>query len=240
MTIFRSKPLVISAIVVAATMSSLPTSAQVMIVKSQGPSASSLKPGSFLPKGRVVALDNGDRVTVLTASGTQVLTGKGRFTIGATPEKARSLLRAIFQPGVQRRRIASTRGVQPAALPATRESLWDVDAMAGGAFCAAPSHPIALWRSRDTLPAVVRITRLSDAAEEEVAWPAGQTLPWPNRFPVADGARYEITLGYVRKQIVWRTVDDPEADLLSLARQFEDRRCDSQLALLDAALTPAD
>ena len=62
----------------------LGTAAQAgVVVKSSGPSAASYPVGKKLDDAASVTLRNGDSITVLTDSGTRVITGPGTHRVGA-------------------------------------------------------------------------------------------------------------------------------------------------------------
>src|SRR4029078_10141530 len=74
----RAKPMLLGA-GVAITLSSPAALANVVVVKSLGPSAKSYPPGKTLPPSAKITLQGGDVVTVLGPSAAKTLRGPGNF-----------------------------------------------------------------------------------------------------------------------------------------------------------------
>src|SRR5690348_690529 len=117
---------------IAFALGSTAAVANVVVVKSLGPSAKAYPPGKTLPPSAKISLQGGDVVTVLGPSAAQTLRGPGNFDAGQV-----SLASAAGQRG----RFGALRASEVAHNP----SIWDVD-VSGGKVCVADPAKLKLWR----------------------------------------------------------------------------------------------
>src|SRR6476620_4851056 len=96
--------------------------ANVVVVKSLGPSAKAYPPGKTLPETAKINLQGGDVVTVLGPASAQTLRGPGNFDA-----KQVSLASAAGQRG----RFGARRAAEVAHNP----SIWDIAVSQGGKIC---------------------------------------------------------------------------------------------------------
>ena len=117
----RAKPVLWGA-AVAIALSSSAAIANVVVVKSLGPSAKAYPPGKTLAPSAKISLQGGDVVTVIGPSAAQTLRGPGNFDAGQV-----SLASAAGQRG----RFGALRAAEVAHNP----SIWDIDVSKGGRIC---------------------------------------------------------------------------------------------------------
>ena len=195
--------------------------ANVVVVKSLGPSSKAYPPGKTLPESAKITLQGGDVVTVIGPSSAQVLRGPGNFDAKQV---------ALSAAAGQRGRFSALRAVEVAQNP----SIWDVDASAGGKVCIADPTKLQVWRSDSEAPVTVQI-RSPDGQSQSLSWAAGKALaPWPSALAIKSGAQYSIEWpdgGDSSKLDVVR-IDSPPGDLVGTAQVLLTNGCQKQLDLL--------
>jgi hypothetical protein len=211
--------------------------ADILIVRSIGPSSASYPPGKRLPDNARLTLKAADQLMLLDGRGTRMLRGPGTFSVGAAPQQV-----ASAQPVLQRRaRIGAVRGVEGGAL--RPPSLWHADIGQDETFCLADPSALTLWR-RDTAAALpLTVTRVSDGAARRVVFEAGaSTAPWPADLPPVDGARYRLSRPDVVQptQIAFRGLGRTPSALQDLASSLIAAGCNAQLDLLVETVRASD
>lgn len=195
--------------------------ANVVVVKSLGPSAKSYPPGRTLPPSAKINLQGGDIVTVLGPRAAQTLRGPGSFDAGQI-----SLASAAGQRG----RFGALRAAQVAHNP----SIWDIDVTQSGKICVEDATKLQLWRPDSETEARVQI-RSADGKSEDLSWAAGKALAkWPGDMPLKGGASYQVEwpeTGESSNLEVVRVKSAP-ADLVGAAQVLIENGCDAQLNLL--------
>lgn len=195
--------------------------ANVVVVKSLGPSAKTYPPGKTLPESAKIILLGGDVVTVIGPSSAQTLRGPGNFDAKQV---------ALSSAAGQRGRFGALRASEVAHNP----SIWDIDASAGGKVCVADSSKLQLWRADSEGPITVQI-RSADGKSEAMSWPAGKALaPWPSALPVTNGTAYSVEWpdGGDSSKLDVVTVSNPPTDLVGAAQVLLANGCQKQLDLL--------
>jgi hypothetical protein len=195
--------------------------ANVVVVKSLGPSSKSYPPGKTLPESTKITLIGGDVVTVIGPSSAETLRGPGNFDA-----KQVTLASAAGQRG----RFGALRAAEVAHNP----SIWDIDASAGGKVCIDQKAPLQLWRADSEAPITVQI-RSADGNSQPLSWAAGKALaPWPSALPIKTGAQYSVEWpdGGDSSKLNVVTVADPPQDLVGAAQVLIENGCQKQLDLL--------
>ena len=173
------------ALITALSLSPLaisPVLADVLVVRSSGPSAGNYPPGRRLPDSTNVSLLANDSLTILSAGATRTLRGPGILNVTG-PVRAGSLASAISQRTNRRSRIGAVRGREG------ERGLWDVDVTQPGTYCVRAGSRPSLWRgnANETASLSVNATLLE--------WPAGRAfLRWPDDVAVVDGSQYHFRL----------------------------------------------
>ena len=163
----------------AIAMGSTAGVANVVVVKSLGPSSKSYPPGKMLPESAKISLQGGDVVTVIGPSSAQTLRGPGNFD-------AKQI--ALASAAGQRGRFGALRASEIAHNP----SIWDIDVNAGGKVCVSEGSKVQLWRSDSEGPVTVKL-RSADGKSQDLSWAAGTALaPWPAALPIKNGTQYSV------------------------------------------------
>jgi hypothetical protein len=200
--------------------------ADILVVRSTGPSAKSFPPGKRLPETARISLKPGDQLTVLDGRGTRAIRGPGTFTAGV-PTVGRI---ASSGPVVQRRaRIGAVRGVETGEL--RPPSIWHVDVAKSSNFCVADPSKVTLWRADATKAVTLNISG-AGSRTRQLAWqPGSTTLAWPSDLPVTDGTLYRLERsgGTGWTGIRFRSVPATPAGLEDMAQTLIRNRCDAQL-----------
>ena len=117
--------------------------ANVLVVRSSGPSAKAYPPGRSLPDNARIALRAGDTLVVLGARGTRTFRGPGNFNPSTAVQAGTQTVQG------NNGRIARIGAVRSAPIvpSATPTSIWDVDASQSGTTCLAASSGVRLWRA---------------------------------------------------------------------------------------------
>jgi hypothetical protein len=208
-------------------------SANVLVVRSVGPSAASYPPGRSLPDTASVTLAGQDMVVLLGRNGTRTLRGPGTYPVtGPSPSQATSYS-SLLRPPRERSRTGSVRG---SGAPPSR-SPWQIDPASGGTFCVADVGELGLWRSEAHATASVNVGRAGMPGSRALEWQAGQrVLSWPASLPVEPGVDYEIaSRGGPAARIRFVPIPATGADRQQLAAALIEHGCEAQLEVLIAS-----
>ena len=223
----RAKPMLWGT-AIAIALSSSAALANVVVVKSLGPSAKAYPPGKTLPPSAKITLQGGDVVTVLGPSAAKTLRGPGNFDASQI---------SLASASGQRGRFGALRAAEVAHNP----SIWDIDATQNGKVCVTDATKLQLWRPDSDAAASVEI-RTSDGQSQKLSWAAGKALAaWPSAMPVKTGAQYQIDWGGTgdKSSVDVVTVGQVPADLVGTAKVLIDNGCQNQLDLLVAGASKA-
>lgn len=218
----RARPL-IAAVLLATASAAM---ADILVVRSSGPSAKSYPPGRRLPESARLVLRAGDQLIVLDGRGTRVIRGPGAFTAGA-PAVGRV---ASAAPAVDRRaRIGAVRGLDTGEL--RPPSIWHVDVARSSNVCVADPARVTLWRA-DAAGAATLTIAGHGGRSKQLGWqPGSTTLAWPSDLPVAEGAEYRLSGSGEPATIRFRTIPPRSAGLEDMAQTLIRNQCDAQLDL---------
>jgi hypothetical protein len=202
--------------------------ANVLVVRSSGPSARTYPPGKSLPDNAAIALQGGDTLVVLDARGTRTFRGPGRFNPSvAAQASARGAVQNNARPQIGAVRSA-------AFVPGNDANIWQLDVDQSGTHCLADQAPPTLWRADGSSAGGVTIAA-ADGTRREIAWPAGeQTLAWPAGLPVTEGAEYSLSRPGVAvpSRISFRRIDSAPSEVSGVAAALIEAECQAQLDLL--------
>ena len=199
--------------------------ADILVVRSTGPSSKSFPPGKRIAEGSKVVLKANDSLDLLDGRGTRTLRGPGTFVAGAAAGRV-----AGNVPVTQRRaRIGAVRSVGGGEL--RPPSIWHVDVAKGSTYCVADVNKVTLWRSDATAPATLNITRASGGAATKVNWEAGSsTVAWPTSLTIADNSEFRLSTGASAPTgIRFRILREPERGLENMASFLLTNQCSAQL-----------
>ena len=206
---------------VAVALTSIPAAANVVVVKSLGPSAKAYPPGKTLPETAKINLQGGDVVTVLGPASAQTLRGPGNFDAKQV---------ALASAAGQRGRFGALRAAEVAHNP----SIWDIDVSQSGKICVTDTSKLQLWRPDSETAATVQI-HSADGATQELSWAAGSALTaWPAALPIKNGASYQIewTDTGEKSSVDFVSVPGTPGDLVGAAQVLIEHGCQNQLDLL--------
>jgi len=211
-------------LVVAAA--AIPAAANVLIVRSTGPSAAAYPAGRSLPDNARLNLRAGDAVIVLGASGTRTFRGPGSFSPSAAVQAGGPNL-----ADGRRARIGAVRG---AGIVPHSPTIWHVDVTQSGNFCLASASHVMLWRPDSSVPATLTITG-PGGPPRSLHWAAGQaTAAWPATVPIANGSTFSLAQSGVAvpTQVTFRTLAREPADMQGVASALIANGCQGQLDVL--------
>lgn len=224
----------------AAMMLAVPAAAiaDVLVVRSIGPSAGAFKPGRKLADTAPIQLKAGDQLTLLDNKGTRTLKGPGSFTAASSGAAATNSLAGLAGGAGNRRvRTGAVRDVRALA-EATRPSIWLVDAGQAGTVCVPAGEAVQIWRKDAEVAGTTTITS-SAGKSGRVAWIKGQsTQAWPVDLPVAAGASYTLkgaSAAPAGTTLKFATVANPPSDLSGLGSALIASGCQAQLDMLIAS-----
>ena len=206
---------------VALAFGSTVAAANVVVVKSLGPSAKSYPPGKTLSETAKISLQGGDVVTVLGPASAQTLRGPGSFDAKQV---------ALASAAGQRGRFGALRAAEVAHNP----SIWDIDVSQGGKICVSDASKVQLWRPDSETPTTVQI-HAADGTTQELSWAAGSTLTtWPTALPIKNGASYQIEWPDTgeKSSLNFVSVPGTPGDLVGAAQALIENGCQKQLDLL--------
>src|SRR5690349_3769090 len=221
----RAKPVLWGA-AVAIALSSTAALANVVVVKSLGPSAKAYPPGETMPPSAKITLQGGDVVTVLGPNSAQTLRGPGNFDAGQV---------SLASASSQRGRFGALRAAEVAHNP----SIWDIDVTQSGKVCVTDAKKLQLWRPDTDAAADIEI-RSADGQSQKLNWAAGKALTaWPAAVPLTTGTQYQIEWAGSgdKSSLDVVTVGPVPSDLVGTAQVLIQNGCDNQLDLLVTGAT---
>ena len=157
----RAKPMLWGA-AIAIALSSSAALANVVVVKSLGPSAKSYPPGKTLPPSAKITLQGGDVVTVLGPSAAKTLRGPGNFDASQI---------SLASASGQRGRFGALRAAEVAHNP----SIWDIDVTQSGKVCVVDAKKLQLGGPIPMGPEMWKSARPTGRARSSAGRPASRS-----------------------------------------------------------------
>ena len=210
-------------------LSASAAAADILVVRSTGPSAKSFPPGKRLAEGSRVVLKANDALDVLDGRGTRTLRGPGNFVAGAAAQGRIAGAAPVMQ---RRARIGAVRGVGGGDV--RPPSIWHVDVARSSTVCVAQPSTVTLWRADSSRPITLTISRVQGGAPRQLAWEAGaSTLAWPTDLATVNGAEYRLSWSGATTptSIRFRTLPSRPVGLEDLASFLMSNQCEAQLDL---------
>ncbi len=215
-------------IAVALLVTASAAAADILVVRSLGPSAKSFPPGKRLAETARLTLKANDQLVVLDGRGTRTIRGPGTFTAGIAQGAT-----ASAAPVQRRARIGAVRTLGTGELRSP--TLWHVDVAKSTNFCLADSASPTLWRADPGGPITLAITRAGDGATRRVGWEAGSsTLAWPADLAPSEGAEFRLSWEGASTPTVlkFKALPQKPAGLEDMASSLIRNQCTAQLDLL--------
>ena len=195
--------------------------ANVVVVKSLGPSSKAFPPGKTLPSAAKITLQGGDVVTILGPGTAQTFRGPGSFdTTQISLDSAAS----------QRGRFGALRTAPVEHSP----SVWDIDVTQSGKVCVADAKTLKLWRPDSDSDESIEI-RGSDGSVQKLSWAKGKALAaWPTGLTVKTGVQYEVTSSDRpdKNNLELVALSSVPSDKVTTAQELIRNGCQNQLDLL--------
>lgn len=216
----------------AAAVLAVPAAANVLVVRSSGPSAKSYPPGHRFPDSAQVTLRPGDVLIVLGGQATRTLRGPGTFPVAAGAAKL------AMANASRRGRFSAMRTGEIPPVP----SIWHLDVSQSGTVCVADGGKLQLWRADPAEKTSLTLAPAGGRART-VEWPAGaEVLDWPKDMPVAADASYELSWSGSadKSKLVFANVGAAPADEQGLAGALIAKGCQNQLDALLETVPAAD
>ncbi len=165
-----------------------------VVVKSSGPSAGSYPVGRQVADSSTITLRSGDRITVLTDSGTKVMQGPGTFRVGEGATRTRARFSNLTRRNASNR--SRTGAVRSAGEGAPRRpNLWLVDVTAEGTTCLLDFERVRLWRPTAEAAQTYTFADQTGATSLDVTFVGTEVMRTldPAGLTLADGMSYTIT-----------------------------------------------
>ena len=208
-------------------------SADILVVRSTGPSAKSYPPGKSLKDDIRINLQANDAVVVLDGRGTRTLRGPGSYTPGGPVQaSSRSSLTGLTSTTPRRARIGAVRGM---AGIARTPSIWHIDVAKSSTVCLADPANVQLWRADATQPVTITVAGGRDNRSHDALWAAGQsTIAWPAEVAIADGTDYRLSWpgAAAPTMLRFRTLPAKPVGLEDMASSLIQNGCEAQLDTL--------
>jgi hypothetical protein len=214
----------IAAAALSAMLLALPAAANVLVVRSSGPSAKAHPPGQSLPDNAQVTLRPGDVLVLLGGQATRTLRGPGTFAVAPAGAKI------AMASAARRGRFSAMRTGEVPPVP----SVWHLDVSQSGTVCFADSGKLQLWRP-DAADKISVTLAPAGGSAQVVDWPAGQdVLDWPAQLPVAANASYEVrwTGSDDASKLTFAPLGKAPEDEQALAQALIAKGCQNQLDTL--------
>lgn len=198
--------------------------AQVLILRSVGPSARQYPAGQRLPDGARFSLRPGDVVSILHGRGTRTFRGPGTFAANLPVRLQTATPRGVrIQTGAVRGNETDRSSFYP-------PSMWDMNVMMNGRFCFRSGGPVLLWRPDTSSAGTLSVT--NQTGTSTISWPANSaTMILPTAVPLRGGStldlRWSNAAAPVRVTLAEIRVD-PDDDA-AVAAAFLDNKCSHQL-----------
>ncbi len=227
-----------AAIAAVALASASAAAANILVVRSSGPSAKSYPPGrSLAPNARVV-LRQGDTLVLLDGRGTRTVRGPGNFAAGAAAQVGTRSALTVNNNG-RIGRIGASRGTPETLRP---PSIWHIDVSQSATACVADPRNVILWRPNATQTVNLSIAPAGSSGNARTfTWTAGQTtLAWPADLAVSNDAEYRLSVQGVAvpARIRFRVLPAQPSGLDAQAQAFIQNACQAQLDVLIDTVTP--
>lgn len=219
-----------------------------IVIKYEGPSSQSYKPGKKLVPNTKINLKSGEILTVLDERGTRTLRGPGTFSAsspsnGGTVSQT-SLARLIKTSSVSRARTGAVRGGPSDDQVRTNPNLWFIDISKSAKICVADFQNIQLWRSNTQISQQITTADSRNGGYAPVIFRKGEaSVRWPSSVTPTEKGRYTIAVqgesAIVDVELVKVDITGEET-LDIMAAKLLDKGCQVQSEQLAATFAQSD
>lgn len=208
-------------------------SAQLLVVRSVGPSAGKYTTGSVIPATATLALKAGDEVVVMDGAGTRSLKGPGNIAASG-PSQASSLASSLSNLTRQTNRGAARIGAVRGSVAGVIPSLYAVDVDGDGNYCTTAASPVTLWRADASAARTVTLKAGDKSAT--VSFAAGQaSVPWPAKLAPTAATQVTATTDAIDHSLTIKPLSPEPKDFPALTAAFASNGCARQIAFLKKA-----
>jgi hypothetical protein len=232
------RPLLVAGLLVAqaAICSGQALAAELVVVEARG---IKLAPGTSVDGAKPLSLQEGQQVTLLSASG-QIVKLEGPSD--AAPEAqvravsadtASAVTALLTERRARTSEVGVVRGENDVKLP----DPWVVDITHPGTSCIVAGRPVVLWRSDDMAQTKVSIAPADRSWNVSGAWPAAaDRLQMPANLPLRDQTAYVINVGGRLAPVTLRLIPGSVDNDVMRASWMAQVGCDNQANALLAML----
>lgn len=228
----RIAHIAIAAIAAVVAVSATAAAANILVVRSSGPSAKSYPPGRSLAPNTRVTLRQGDMLVLLDGRGTRTVRGPATFAAGAAARVTTRSALTVDNGGRIGRIGASRTSPDQVRSP----SIWHVDVSQSATVCVADAGNVILWRPNATRTVDLSIAPTGSAGSaRSFSWTAGQTtLAWPGDLAISNDAEYRLSVEGVAvpTRLRFKVLPNVPAGLDGQAQAFIQNDCRAQLDVL--------
>ena len=207
--------------------------ADILVVRSLGPSAKAYPPGKSIPESAKITLKASDSIVLLDGRGTRTLRGPGTYSAGA-PSNAASGKTAVASLGATTQRRARVGAVRSVGTVSRSPTIWHVDISKSSTVCLADPKSVTLWRADAKRPVTMTVTA-PDGTTQQLPWTKdSSTLSWPSELSIAEGVDYRLSWSGAPAPTLLRFKWLPAkpAGLEDMAQSLIRNNCQAQLDLL--------
>jgi len=213
--------------------------AALIVIRAEGPSASSYPAGRILDSGQPLSLRKGDRLTLLDGAGTRVVAGPmvGKLSASTSVDARGSIdeLRRIFSRSRERRSVlGASRGfaMPPDAPQILPPSLWTINVHKAGPWCIAPGIPVSLVRDDAYVPAYLEMRGAEP--NSRLDFPKG-AREVSFSYPMKNESRFTyFSSNRPMGELTIRPIQPPQSGIVELAQQFLENGCYEQIDLIQS------
>lgn len=208
-------------------------SAQLLVVRSVGPSAGKYTTGSVIPATATLALKAGDEVVVMDGAGTRSLKGPGNIAASG-PSQAASLSSSLAGLTRQTNRGAARIGAVRGSVAGVIPSLYAIDVDGDGSYCITSGSPVTLWRA--DAAAARTVTLKAGDKTATVHFAAGEaSASWPARLAPTAATDVIASSDGTDHMLSVKPLQPEPKDFVALTTAFASNGCSRQIAFLKKA-----
>jgi hypothetical protein len=231
MTSTRRFPHALASFVLLALGGTAAQAADLIVLESRGVN---LRPGQSVDSERVLALKQGQHVTLISASGvTLKLDGPYEKAPGSDQARGVPVGKALQMLVTQREarvgEVGTTRGLAPSVLP----DAWVLDASRAGTVCLREGSDAVLWRPDSARDADLSLSPADKSWKTQARWPAGaDRIKVPAPAVIRGGETYLVSLNGAQSALNVESVPASLSNDQVRAAWLANKDCEAQARAL--------